>query len=317
MLLHPSPVVSKPEFETHVEAFNAGIRADGRRFGDSRRLIVETSSQPFATVKLGRTSVTAVSTAKIEVPGDHSPSKGSHAIKLFAPGVRERGAVSQLELYFQMLWQKAGIIEQESLCMRPGEKAWHVTTVIVVYVSLSGLGFPFFDAMTGSLYPPSQRRAHRMAFAVRPVAVTVGFKDGKRVMDPSLLEMQAMRRFATFVFDEHGEQVLVDGVMTGDIQSARCEAGEVARQWRNEINAAIPASTKGLECVGSPADFIGYEPAKFEVPPMARMRELEAFQVWMGSTSDDIVVEFFSELQEASEPESECGTADWLRSSLV
>ena len=37
----------------------------------------------------------------------------------------------------------------------------------------------------------------------------------------------------------HGEQVLLDGVMTGDVEAARREAGEVARQWRSEINAAI------------------------------------------------------------------------------
>lgn len=333
MLLHKKPVCSTNEFATSSEALVSGFRPDGRAFDAPRRLIVETSSRPFATVRLGRTSVTALSTAKIMIPSEASPSRGRHTIKLFAP-TADRSAIAEFEMYFQMLWEKVHVVEEESLCMKPGEKAWSVTTTVVVndddgglvdaiftacYVSLSGLSFPCFDTMTGALYPPSQRRPHRIAFTVRPTAVTVGFLDGRRVIDPTLVEMQKLARFATFVFDEHGEQLLLDGILLGDVEASRREALEVAKEWRRVVADAVVGPI-GLQCAGSPADFIGYEPKKFEVPALSKWRELEAFQVWIGSVDESFVIDLFAGVEEATEAgcaSQESAGVNWLQASLA
>jgi exosome complex RNA-binding protein Rrp42 (RNase PH superfamily) len=173
-----------------------------------------TSSHPDAHVQLGKTSVTALSTAKLAVPHPDRPSKGNHFIKLFAPGFTSFHALESFEQYFRFLWRKSDIIEEGSLCLRPGEKVWSVDTKIVIhdddgglidaifvacYISLSGLGFPSFDTSTGALFPAWHRRIQRIAFSIRPLAVTIGFGPNFLLVDPSLTEMQIVKRFAVFV----------------------------------------------------------------------------------------------------------------------
>jgi exosome complex component RRP45 len=168
MLLHRATQLSNNEFSAHKTALLHGIRFDRRQCNQSRVLSMATSSHPDAHVQLGQISVTALSTAKLIVPHTSRPSKGNHFIKLFAPGFTSFHALESFEQYFLFLWRKSDIVEEESLCLRPGEKVWSVDTKIVIhdddgglvdamfvacYVSLSGLGFPSFDTSTGALFP--------------------------------------------------------------------------------------------------------------------------------------------------------------------
>ena len=336
MLLHAAPGVSTNEVETHDAAFRAGFRADGRKFEEPRSLVVELSTKPIATVRLGKTRVTAVSTAKVTVPSETSPSKGFHQIEVRSLGFLAREAAKELSGYFQMLWKQANIVDSESLCMRPGEKAWRVSTEIIIhdddgglidamfaacYASLYRLEFPFFDSVSGGLYPPSQRRTHRIAFAVRPISVTVGFLGNQLIADPSLIEMQAMNRFATFVFDEWNQQILFDGQSPGNVEQARIFARQIANGWRDSVSSALNAVKATLECVGDRADFIDYEPSKFKVPERKAGKELPEFKPWIGEVTDEFVLNFFKGLEPATPldvMDSEVGNdKDWLFASLA
>jgi exosome complex component RRP45 len=335
-MLNQTTRLSRTEFSTQREALTAGIRFDRRSFNDPRPLTISLSAHPGARIQLGRTSVTALSTAQLAVPHPDRPSKGRHQIKLSCTGFTSHPSLETLEFYFKRLWKKSDLIEEDSLCLKPGEKVWDVVTRVMihdddgglidclflaVYVALSALGFPAFDSTTGALFPPSQRRVHRIAFVMKPVAVTIGFFEDKLIADPSLTEMQIVERYATFVFNEWDQQLLIDAQRPGLIDPARELALEVARRWRARVTDALGEIQDGLLAVGEPADFIGYEPAKFVVPRLRHRPDFGAFEVWQGDVRDDLVVDFFKDVQAVRDATIDdidvSDSSDWLLGSLT
>ena len=179
------------EINAVKEALQLNVRADNRLFKEPRKLTVTCSAKPgFALVTLGKTMITARTTAKLVVPSTEKPSEGAHTINIFAPNVLTRSQIIIFQTYLRNLWKNLRIIENDTLCVKIGEKAWNLETsivisnddgglldcsIIAIYVSLSQLRFPAFDSTTGSLFPASQKRTHKAAFSVKPICVTVAF----------------------------------------------------------------------------------------------------------------------------------------------
>jgi hypothetical protein len=269
------------------------------------------------------------------VPHRDSPSHGHHTIKLYCPGFTTARSLEAFQEYFRYLWRKTNVIEEGSLCLKPGEKVWDVITHCVIhnddgglidvlfaacYISLSGIGFPAFDPTSGALFPPSQRRIHKVAFSARPIAVTIGFLGGKILADPTLVEMQMTDGFAVFIFNEWDQLLYIDAQMPGDIEHAMEGAIEVAKNWRTGIGKSLELMQLGLVSVGDPADFIGYEPSAFKVPKMRKVQEFGEFRVWTGDVRDFFVVDFFRDLdggiEDASDSASVSASDDWLLSAV-
>lgn len=179
------------EFNATKEALYLGYRSDGRKFDEPRDLKITCSQSPgFVMVQLGKTMITARTIAQLDVPSTSSPSKGQHVIKVYAPPYIKRSQLDTFQANLRMIWRSINALEEDTLCVKIGEKVWKLTTqvvindddgalidasIIAVYMSLSQICFPSFDTSTGNLYPPSQRRTHKVAFSIRPIGVTVAF----------------------------------------------------------------------------------------------------------------------------------------------
>jgi hypothetical protein len=152
------------------------------------------------------------------------------------------------------------------------------------------------------------------------LAVTIGFGPTFLLADPSLTEMQIVNRFAVFVLNEWDQQLFMDAQMPGDIDAARDLAIEIAKVRRVPVNQAVASIKSGVQSVGDPADFVGYEPAKFVVPEVEHKSSLGEFGVWRGDVRDTFVVDFFKDRQvpEAAAADAEATTegSNWFLGSL-
>ena len=192
-MLHLQPEISFNEFQTIKEALGQGIRSDMRNPKQPRKMTTSTSSMPgFALINLGKTVVTANTSASLVVPNPESPTRGFHNLTLQTPTIHLRSQLMEFQTYFRFLWHKCHIIEEGSLCIQPGEKVWKLSTELIiinddgglldalfaaVFVSLSTLRFPSFHPTTGVLFSPSSHRTHRIALTFNPVLITVAFYD--------------------------------------------------------------------------------------------------------------------------------------------
>ena len=340
MLLRERLTASLVEFQAVQSALEAGVRADSRKFDESRELKILTSNNPgFALVQFGKTMVTSRTTAKLFVPNSYSPNKGSHYVKVFAPPTIPKQCIDSFQTYFRMIWKSMNIVEEETLCVKNGEKAWLLTSEIVIndddacvfdaalialYVSLSQIKFPSFDPATGNLYPLSQRRAHRIAFSQKPISVTIAFFNDEMIVDPTLLEMQMAKRYAVFVFSEHFQQIYVDMKRPKSVEKideARNLAIRIAKERKVIIDKAVDSFKNEFSCVGASADFIGYEPLDVILPKSHKGNQNFAeFKVWYGTTHEKFIIDFFK-IIDSSKPEAgnhtEPEEENWLLSSLA
>jgi exosome complex component RRP45 len=343
MLFDTKVDISLNEFESFKVALAEGVRPDQRKFDEARKLSFQQITMPgVATVHLGTTVVSAVTTARLITPSENSPMKGMHNIYLFSD--IQKGKTELMQTYFRFMWSNARILEEESLCVKAGEKVWALTTRLVVHdddsgifeagiaaiiASLSTLRFPSFDSNSGLLFSPTSRRVHRIALSSRPICVTIGFTNGKNsktgkhnsnliIVDPSRIEQQVSRRFATFIFDENLEQIFLDSYLPGDLEEAYNTAREIAKEWKRTIDTAIDNfKPDNSYCVGEPHDFAGYEPPKFIMPPTGEMKRYKEIEVWYGTTKSKYVLDLDikPEIVEKSEKNAS-NEGDWLFSSL-
>ena len=338
------------EFESYKTALTKGVRPDGRKFKEPRKLVFQKITTPgVATVHLGTTVVSAVTTARLITPAETSPSKGMHNIYLFTDN--QKGKSDLLQTYFRLMWKNSRILEEESLCVKVGEKVWSLTTRLVVhnddsgifeagvaaiYASLVSLRFPSFDSNSGLLFPPTIRRTHGIAISSKPVCVTIGFISGKDsisgkfqqnaiLADPGRIEQLVSQRFATFVFDESFEQIFLDSYLAGNMEkeysTIREFARGIAREWKKSIDKAISDyKPDDSYCVGSPEDFVGYEPKKFVMPPTGELKQYQEIELWHGDTKSQYVLDLNfkpeDEEDEKKEEKAHDEEGDWLFSSL-
>ena len=349
MLLNPKVDFSKNEFDSYKKALSQGIRPDGRDLNEPRKLIIQKITTPgVATVHLGNTVVSAVTTARLVTPSQNSPSKGMHNIYLFADSLSSRGQLSTMNDYFKMVWAGSHVLEEESLCVKVGEKVWQLVSRVIVHdddsgfieaafaalvASLATLRFPAFDANTGILFQPTNHRTHKIAFDSKPICIIFGYTDidGKTIsiMDPTRIEQLITPRFTMFIFDQNLEQIYLDCNLPAngekhweDYNRAR----DIAKEWRSILFKAIDDFDPESYSVGSPQDFAGYEPKKVILPRSGEIKQYSEIEIWRGETTAKYIIDMslpFEATQETESKESQKTTAkgkesqDWLFSSLM
>lgn len=329
-------MLSKNEIDAATTALNSGIRTDGRGFLDPRKLVLKELTTPgVANIQLGNTSVTAVTTARLITPSANSPKKGIHNIYIFSDNPTKKSKSDAFQTYFKMIWSSCRIIEDESLCVKVGEKVWMLVTRIIIHdddgglleasfaaviASLGSLRFPSFDANTGILFSPIHHRVHRIAFAVRALIVTIGYIGDKILVDPLKIENEITPRFARFVIDEWGTQIYMDSHRPGDIDGAFEQAKIIAKNWFSSLTKEIEKFNPQLYSVGSPADFADYIPKQF-VPPQSSLQNInyEPIEVWYGETKCKITLDMDVNIEEQIEAKDTTQNADsdWLFSSVI
>lgn len=336
-MIHPFIQVSQNEYQAAKEALKLGIRADGRSFLESRQLKINLSDkQGYAGVIIGNTRVTAHTSAVMTVPSPNSLSRGSHTININTTTQNtKRDNIDQFQTYFRMIWKSIHVVEEDTLCIKPGEKVWNLNTKVVitdddgglleacfaaVIISLSTLRFPSFDSVTGTLYPPSQRHTHKLAFSLKPILVTIGFFNKRLISDLTLIEQQIVDGNAVFVFDDMYNQVFMEAVMPGDIDGARLEAIKVAKEWKSIYDQSFTAYDKSLNCVGSPPDFSNYQSPVNEIHQNAKPKQYDNFEIWKKDIHPVYILDSFDLESESVNHDAishEINDDDWLMSSLT
>ncbi|EAY01157.1 hypothetical protein TVAG_189430 [Trichomonas vaginalis G3] len=327
--------LSNNEFEAYTLALKAGIRGDGRRFDESRKLIVQEITTPgVANVQLGNTRVTAITTARLAMPALSTPKKGTHNIYIFNDTPVQKSTAEAFQTYFRMIWKSCRILEDESLCVKVGEKVWMLTTRLIIHdddggileagfaailASLGSLRFPSFDANTGVLFSPLHHRVHKIAFGVRAILVTVSFFEDKIVADPTSVETLISTRFARFVFDEWGNQIYLDSNRMGDYEQSLELASNIAKEWFKSISEQVDNFNPELTSVGSPADFADYIPTQFEPQKSLGTANYQPIEVWYGDSKLTITLDMDIKFEEEKVQviDSSNKEDDWLLSSLI
>jgi len=136
------------------EFFRKGIRFDGRKFDEYRKITVETniskSAEGSARVKIGETDVMAGVKFEIGKPYPDSPNEGTIMVGAellpmsnpeFEPGPPSIQAVELARVVDRGI-RESKVLDFEKLCIKEGEQCW-VVTIDIMTINVDG---NLFDA---------------------------------------------------------------------------------------------------------------------------------------------------------------------------
>lgn len=285
------------EFNTAKKALFLGYRSDNRKFDEPRNLKISCSQSPgFALVQLGKTMVTARTLAYLDVPPPTSPNKGQHTIKVYGPPFIKRSDIDTFQTNLRMIWRAINALEEDTLCVKIGEKVWKLTTqivindrdgglidasIIAIYVSLSQIYFPSFDTSTGNLYPPSQRRTHKVAFSIKPICVTVAFinKDSKS-KEPTDKKEQEDKDFDDDYDQEEEEEETNDNDNEVDKDFVQPQKSIIVDPTSIEFDSSVGFATFIITEHDEQVYLFSKNPGNIDVIDEARKAAIEASSKW-------------------------------------
>lgn len=143
------------DLKSHMgEFFKRGIRFDGRKFDEYRKISVETgiskSAEGSARVKIGETDVIAGVKFEIGKPYPDSPNQGTIMVGAellplsnpeFEPGPPSIQAVELARVVDRGI-RESKVLDFEKLCIKEGEQCW-IVTVDIMTMNVDG---NLFDA---------------------------------------------------------------------------------------------------------------------------------------------------------------------------
>jgi len=143
------------DLKSHMnEFFRKGIRFDGRKFDEYRKITVETniskSAEGSARVKIGETDVMAGVKFEIGKPYPDSPNEGTIMVGAellpmsnpeFEPGPPSIQAVELARVVDRGI-RESKVLDFEKLCIKEGEQCW-VVTIDIMTINVDG---NLFDA---------------------------------------------------------------------------------------------------------------------------------------------------------------------------
>uniref|UniRef100_H2YHK9 Exosome complex component RRP45 n=1 Tax=Ciona savignyi TaxID=51511 RepID=H2YHK9_CIOSA len=202
---------SKREQQFLLQALASNIRVDDRVAVDYRDVSIHFGlDQGCCTVHMGRTKTLAQVTAELTKPKENRPSEGYLGIQIemstmaapnFDPAKQgEIGAGLQQMLERSIIMSRA--IDLEELCVRVGEKAWHIQVYIHV---LSHDGNILDCACIAAVAALKQFK--------RPDVSVIGKEFTVHTLEeknPLYLTMHHMPFCASFAFFQGGEYMVMD-----------------------------------------------------------------------------------------------------------
>lgn len=211
-----------------VEALNKGVRFDGRKLDELRKIEVKTNiintSEGSASVKIGETEVLAGIKMSIEKPYPDTPEEGTIMVEAellplsspdFEPGPPDIKSVEMARVVDRGI-RESKTIDMKDLCIDKGEKAWSVS-IDVLSVNYAGnlidaFGLAALLALRNAKFPEYKDGAvdyhkktdRKLILKRMPIPVTV-FKIGNNfIVDPTVEEEMAVDVRLTVTSTEDG-----------------------------------------------------------------------------------------------------------------
>lgn len=195
-----------------VEALNKGIRFDGRKLDEFRKIEVKTglinTSEGSASVKIGETEVLAGIKMSIEKPYPDTPGEGTMMVDAellplsspdFEPGPPDIRSVEMARVVDRGI-RESKTIDLKDLCIDKGERAWSVSIDVLSVNYAGGLidafGLAALLALKNARFPEYKDGAvdyhkktdRKLILKRMPIPVTV-FKIGNNLLvDPTVEE---------------------------------------------------------------------------------------------------------------------------------
>jgi exosome complex component RRP42 len=222
-------ITMNDDLKAHIiEALNKGIRFDGRKLDELRKMEVKTgiinTAEGSASVKIGETEVLAGIKMSIDKPYPDTPEEGTIMVEAellplsspdFEPGPPDIRSVEMARVVDRGI-RESKTIDMKDLCIDKGEKAWSVS-IDVLSVNYAGnlidaFGLAALLALRNAKFPDCKdgrvdyhKKTERKLILKRmPIPVTV-FKLGNNlIVDPTVEEEGAVDVRLTVTSTEDG-----------------------------------------------------------------------------------------------------------------
>jgi len=222
-------VTMNDDLKAHIiEALNKGVRFDGRKLDEFRKIEVKTglinTSEGSATVKIGETEVIAGIKMNVDKPYPDTPEEGTIMVEAellplsspdFEPGPPDIRSVEMARVVDRGI-RESKTIDLKDLCIDKGLKAWSVSIDVLSVNYAGGLidafGLAALLALRDTRFPEYKdgavdyhKKTDRKLILKRfPIPVTV-FKIGNNlIVDPTVEEEGAVDVRLTVTSTEDG-----------------------------------------------------------------------------------------------------------------
>ncbi len=211
-----------------IQSLDAGIRPDGRKALDYRKVSIQygisKTAEGSARVKIGNTEVLAGVKLEIGEPYPDSPDEGSLMVNAellplsspeFEPGPPGMQAVELARVVDRGI-REAKAIDVKKLCIKVGEKIW-IVSIDVISVNDDGnlidaAGLAALAALRDAKYPKydgveldySTKTDKKLPIMKEPIPVTVIKVGNHFIVDPSPEEEKAYDARLTVTTTENG-----------------------------------------------------------------------------------------------------------------
>ncbi len=204
------PILPRLKKESIKSLVAKGLRLDGRRLDEYRKIVIETNYVPkaegSALVKLGNTVVLVGVKMEVGTPFPDTPNEGVLTVNAefvplaspsFEPGPPDENAIELARVIDRSL-REIRVIDLEKLALIPGEKVW------IVWVDIYILNHD------GNLLDASALAAMAALMTTRIPKVEVGEKEVKVDKKVKTSSLPLNHRVVTVTVGKLGEYLLVD-----------------------------------------------------------------------------------------------------------
>ncbi len=204
------PILPRLKKESIKSLVAKGLRLDGRRLDEYRRIVIETNYVPkaegSALVKLGNTVVLVGVKMEVGTPFPDTPNEGVLTVNAefvplaspsFEPGPPDENAIELARVIDRSL-REIRVIDLEKLALIPGEKVW------IVWVDIYILNHD------GNLLDASALAAMAALMTTKIPKVEVGENEVKVDKKVKTSSLPLNHRVVTVTVGKLGEHLLVD-----------------------------------------------------------------------------------------------------------
>ena len=204
------PILPRLKKESIKSLVAKGLRLDGRRLDEYRKIVIETNYVPkaegSALVKLGNTVVLVGVKMEVGTPFPDTPNEGVLTVNAefvplaspsFEPGPPDENAIELARVIDRSL-REIRVIDLEKLALIPGEKVW------IVWVDIYILNHD------GNLLDASALAAMAALMTTRIPKVEVGENEVKVDKKVKTSSLPLNHRVVTVTVGKLGEYLLVD-----------------------------------------------------------------------------------------------------------
>ena len=213
-----------------IEALNKGVRFDGRRLDEFRKIEIKTgfinTSEGSASVKMGDTEVLSGIKMSLGTPYPDTPEEGTIMVEAdllplsspdFEPGPPDIRAVERARIVDRGI-RESKTIDMKSLLIKKGEKAWSISIDVAsindagnlidafglaALLALRDAKFPALDEI--GLVDYKHKTTKKLGLTKVPVPVTVYKLGNNLIVDPTTEEESASDVRLTVTSTEEGK----------------------------------------------------------------------------------------------------------------